>query len=203
MQQVRRLEIGDFVEFVPPTPRARVIQGVASAWHILLIEPQQEVTTVWRMHELGLELYSPIVRRQVQTGRRLPTGRKVMRVAPKPMFPGYAFLPVGVSDLNDVRRVKGVRDILQDVARARLVELPHEAVMAIRTKEYDEHIRYMEETMPKKRRPRFRAGDMIRVDAGPFADAVRRVEQADGAGRVMVLHGMVKLWLEADMVVAA
>lgn len=202
MQQLRRLEIGDFVEFVPPTPRAQVVQGVPASWHIVQIQPQQEVTTVWRMHELGLELYSPIVRARIPTGRRTPQGRQVVRVAPKPMFPGYAFLASGC-DVGVVEATKGVMKVMMDHATQKFIRLPHEAIMAIRTKEYDEHLRYLDEIAPRKRKPQFRTGDMVRVDVGPFADAVRRVEQADGAGRVMVLHGMVKLWLEADMVVAA
>jgi hypothetical protein len=38
-------------------------------WYVVLVEPQQEVTTVWRLHEQGRELYVPIIRRRVKTGR--------------------------------------------------------------------------------------------------------------------------------------
>lgn len=198
---LKDLRVGDFVEFVDRTPRACLVSTVPEAWHIVLIEPQQELTTGWRLHELGLELYSPIVRRQVKTGKMNKSGRKVMRVAPRPMFPGYGFLPTtAVTDLNIIREVKGVRDFLN--VKGKPAWLPHDAIMAIRTKEYDEHLAYLGEIAPKKRVPRFRAGDMVRIETGPFADQIRHVEQADSIGRIMVLHGMVRQWMEQEDVIA-
>ena len=66
-----------------------------SPWYIVLTEPQQEITTVWRMHELGLELYTPIVRERRPTRHRNISGHKICLLKPKPMFPGYGFCPAG------------------------------------------------------------------------------------------------------------
>lgn len=201
---VQRLRIGDFVDFIdkPSASPARLVAAGPVLWHIVLIEPQQEVTTVWRLHELGMEMYSPIVRRKVRTNRRTASGQREMRVAPRPMFPGYSFLSTAATpDLNIVRRVNGVRDFLN--VEGKPAVLPQAAIDAIRAKEFDQHQKYMEEISPRRKRPHLKRGQSVRIENGPFADFVRTIEQVDSLGRIMVLHGMVKHWMEADQVVLA
>jgi hypothetical protein len=75
---------------------------VQSPWFVMLTEPQQDLTTVCRLHELGLEHYVPLLRRRVKTGRIGRNGQKVTRVIAKPTFPGYSFLRTVVSPVARV-----------------------------------------------------------------------------------------------------
>jgi hypothetical protein len=80
-------------ELIDPQPVTAPI--IDPPWYVMLTEPQQDLTTVWRLHELGLEMFVPVLRRRVKTGRIGKNGHKVTRVIAKPMFPGYGFLRVG------------------------------------------------------------------------------------------------------------
>src|SRR3954470_16530228 len=96
-------------ELVDPQPVAVEAVSAPPPWFVMLTEPQQDLTTVWRLHELGLELFVPVIRRRVKTGRTGKNGHKVTRVIAKPMFPGYGFLrTVGINDYRTVEDVRGV-----------------------------------------------------------------------------------------------
>src|SRR4029077_8280943 len=100
-----------------------------SPWFVVLVSPQQEITTVWRLHRLGLELYVPILRRRIRTGRK-HHGRAITRIVARAMFPSYGFLRSGALDTDAILRVYGVRDLLRN-ERGAAVTLPHEAVLAV------------------------------------------------------------------------
>lgn len=171
-----------------------------SPWYIVLTEPQQEITTVWRMHELGLELYTPIVREKRSTQKKDIHGRKIIVMRPKPMFPGYGFVRQrGINDLNAVRAVRGVRDFMRE--RGRPVLLPHEAVMAVFAKQHSEHQEFMR--WKGGRVSPWKHGDMVRIDEGVYSGLVAKIDKIDSKGRLQVLLGMIRHTLPGDMVVAA
>lgn len=174
-------------------------------WYIVLTEPSQEVTTVWRLHEHGHELYVPIIRVRVMTGRTGRKGHKVTRLIPRPMFPGYGLIRrTGISDINDLLKVRGVRQLLRDQGEP--IVLPHEAVLAVFRKQSDKHLEFSRQAM-KRGRPSFKRGDTVKIEAeGSVYDGMlANVDKVDGKGRVEVLLGMAKLrhTLPAEMVVAA
>lgn len=74
--------IGGFTAIVPASP---VIQD-EGRWYVILTEPQQEITPVWRMHELGLELYVPFVREKRSTNKKDKHGRKIVVLKPRREF---------------------------------------------------------------------------------------------------------------------
>lgn len=174
-------------------------------WFIVLVEPNQELTTTWRLHEQGRELYVPIIRRRVKTGRTGKNGQKVTRLIPKPMFPGYGFVRcTGIDDLGKLQDVRGVRDVLRHETSP--VVLPHEAVLAVFRKQTQKHLEFAQESISWRHRPKFKKGASVRVESpGNVYDGyLASIEKDDGKGRVSVLLGKMAIrhTLPADMVVA-
>jgi transcription antitermination factor NusG len=161
----------------------------------MLTEPQQDLTTVWRLHELGLELFVPVVRKRVKTGRIGKNGHKVTRIIAKPMFPGYGFLRFG-SGLASALGTRGIRDFMR-TAVGNPVTLPHAAVLAVFRKQMEEQFKFL-------RRSQFKPGDAVQIDrdGGAWSGMVATVDKIDSKGRIEVLLGMIRHTLPADMVVA-
>ena len=131
-------------------------QMTPSPWFVVLVSSQQEITTVWRLHLLGLELFVPVIRRRIKTGR-VHNGRAITRLVARPMFIGYGFIRSGALDIDAIRNVRGVRDLLRN-ERGEAVTLPHEAVLAVYAKQQEVH----GEFLAQARRPShsFRPGDL-------------------------------------------
>jgi transcription antitermination factor NusG len=175
-------------------------------WYIVLVEPNQELPTVWRLHEQGKELYVPMIRRRIPTGRVGKNGHKLTRVHPRSMFPGYGLIRcTGIESVEDLKSVRGFREVIRDENRKPLV-LSHEAVLAIWRKQSDKHHEFHQE-YTRRNRPKFKPKDTVRVAAegNVYDGLLATVEKDDGKGRIAVLLGMAKLrhTLPADMVVAA
>jgi hypothetical protein len=172
-------------------------------WFVMLTQPQQDLTTVWRLHELGLEMFVPVVRRRVKTGRTGKNGHKVTRTIAKPMFPGYGFLRDIGLDTDAVRATRGIRDFMRN-EQNKFVTLPHRAVLAVFRKQIEEHQDWLQEA-GARRGAKWKRGDTVRVDTdgGAYAGLLATVDKIDSRGRIEVLLGMIRHTLPADMVVAA
>lgn len=173
-------------------------------WYVVLIGAQQELTTVWRLHVLGLEMFTPVLRRRIPTGR-VHRGKPLTRLVVRPMFPSYGFVRVGAAqDIDTVRSVRGVRDFLRN-ERAGFVTIPEAAVAAIYAKQQEELEDFI---ATSRRRRRFASklhlGQRVRVeDGGVYSGLVAPVDRIDASGRIQVLFGMIRHSLPADMVVAS
>lgn len=174
-------------------------------WFIALIEPQMEQGTVWRLHEIGVELYNPIIRRNVKTGRNRPSGQRELRMAPKPMFPGYGFVRVSecIGKFASIKAIRGVRGFLRLDADDQDAILPAEAVEAVRHKEHDEHVKFLKSLSRKSKIPQFKPGDRVIVHEGPYADMVSTIEKVGSSGRIEMLLGMIRVSMQQEMVRAA
>jgi len=173
-----------------------------SPWCVVLTELRQELQNVWRLHELGLELYVPIVRERRATKKKDVHGRKIVVLHPRPMFPGYGFLRTVGRSMAEIEGVRGVNRILRYGATANICLLPHSAIMDIRNIEIEKH----REMLRAKGRPvsRFKRGDLVRVDNGSvYTGLTAHIDSIDAKGRVELLFGMIRHWIPADMVVAA
>lgn len=173
-------------------------------WYVMLTAPQQDITTVWRLHELGLELFVPVVRRRVKTGRTGRNGHKVTRTIAKPMFPGYGFLrDTGSWEFEGVRNVRGVREFMRNEL-GKPVKLAHQAVLAVFRKQIEEQQKWLAEA-GARRGAKWKKGDTVRVDedGGAYAGLLATVDKIDSKGRIEILLGMIRHKLPADMVVAA
>jgi transcription antitermination factor NusG len=173
-------------------------------WLIVLTEPQQDINVVWRLHELGKELFVPVIRKRVKTGRITNKGHKATRVIAKPMFPGYGFLRATSPSTADlILGTRGVRDVMRNV-RGDPVVLPHGAVMAVFRKQNQEHQDWLKAS-GKRRDSVWKRGDTVMVDqeGGAFSGLVGKIDKVDARGRIEILFGMIRHSLPADMVVAA
>ena len=201
MQQLQNL--------IEPQPIASPIEP--SPWFVMLTAPQQDLTTVWRLHELGLEMFVPVIRRRVKTGRIGRNGQKVTRVIAKPMFPGYGFLRATETNSPESliwrerqrTGVRGVREFMRDAAHAPIT-LPHQAVLAVFQKQTQQHWEWLQ-TVGVRRGALWKRGDLVRVDAegGAYAGLVATVDKVCGKDRIELLFGMIRHSVRADMVVAA
>lgn len=169
-----------------------------SPWYVVLTEPQQEVPSVWRCHLLGLELFSPVLRRRVRTGR-VHNRHAITRLVVRPMFPGYGFIRQAEAlNLAKILALRGVRDFLRN-ERDGLVTLPHAAVWAIYAKQQEMH----EEFLTRERPQHFAPGDLVRVaDGGVYSGLIAAVDKINRRGRIEVLFGMIRHSLPAEMVEA-
>ncbi len=177
---------------------------MSDRWYVVLTEPMQAITAVWRLHELGVELFVPIVRRRVPSGRRNRAGQKLLRVAPRPMFPGYGFVRVAqCPDIGLVTDIRGVRDVVRFRADREPITLPDEAIQAVFEEQHARHVEFVFEK--KRKRSPFKRGDAVRVNdaKSPYAGMIANIDRIDGNGRLQVLFGMIRHSLPADMVVAA
>lgn len=189
-------------QLIDPQPIAPPV--VDAPWYVMLTQPQQDLTTVWRLHELGLEMFVPVIRRRVKTGRIGKNGHKVTRVIAKPMFPGYGFLrTIGITDYDKIEDVRGVRGFMLDTF-GEPVTLPHKAVLAVFHKQMEEQQEWLQ-AQRTRRGVIWKRGDQVRLDddAGAYAGLLAVVDKVDSRGRIEVLLGMIRHKLPADMVVAA
>lgn len=173
---------------------------MSSPWYVLITDPQQEIPTVWRIHLLGLELFTPVIRRRIKTGR-VHHGHAITRVVARPMFLSYGFMrKTDVRSTAEILAMRGVRDFLR-TARGELVMLPHDAVLAVFAKQQEVHGEFL---AGQTYRRRYKPGDMIRVaDGGVYSGLVAPVDRISGRGRIEVLFGMIRHSLPAEMVEAA
>lgn len=190
-------EIGNFSAMVSASP---VIPD-EGGWFVVLTEPQQEIPMVWRLHELGLELYVPIVREKRSTNKKDKHGRKIVIMKPRPMFPGYGFIrECGIVDPNAILKVRGARDYLR--IHGAQVMLPHAAILAIYAKQYGEQQAFI--AAKGGRKARFKAGDKVRFGEGSaYEGLIATIDKIDAKGRIEVLFGMIRHTLRDDMVEAA
>ncbi len=192
-------------ELIDPHPITSIIE---SPWYVMLTQPQQDLTTVWRLHELGLEMFVPVIRKRVKTGRVGKNGHKLTRVIAKPMFPGYGFLRATETNSPEslVWRerhgsgVRGIRNFMRDEEN-KPIQLPHLAVLAVFRRQMEEQRMWIEEQAPRRM---WNPGDKVRIDedGGAWAGLVGTIEWANRKGNIGVLLGMIKHTLRADMVVA-
>lgn len=176
-------------------------------WFVVLVEPQQELPAVWRLHEHGLELFTPVIRKRVKTGRIGKKGEKVTRIVARPMFPGYGFIRGGGWNFEDILAVRGVRDFLKQrkpgYVDPQPVVLPDVAVKAVFTRQIEQQHEWIRESGGRQGAA-WKRGDSVRIDEGSvYSGLIATIDKVDGKGRVEILLGMIRHTLPADMVVAA
>lgn len=172
-------------------------------WLVVLTEPQQEIAIVWRLHLMGLEMFTPVIRRRIRTGR-VRHGHVITRLVARPMFPSYGFVRKADIDSSDqLLQVHGVRDVLRASNHAP-VTLPHDAVLAIFAKQQEIQSEFLVSLRHRRFQSNFRTGDRVRVDdGGIYSGLVAAVDGIDAKGRIEVLFGMIRHTLPPTMVVAA
>ena len=170
-------------------------------WFVVLTEPQQEILTVWRLHQEGIELFTPVIRKRVKTGRTGKNGQKVTKVVARPMFPGYGFVQANEGTFGIVLATRGVRDLLYSGDLP--VMLPDAAVRAVFARQTQQQHEWIKECGGRKGSA-WKRGDSVRIDEGSvYSGLIAKIDAVDSKGRIEILLGMIRHTLPADMVIAA
>lgn len=150
-------------------------------WNIVQNEPQRDVLLVNGLRLRGVEPYSPTVWRTVRKRRN------AMHDVQRPLFPGYLFVPAGVSD--SVRETPGFASFMR--VGCELAVLPDEAIEFVRLVEASiEAERQVQLARRARTAHEFSPGQYIRIVEGPLKDFTARIERLDGASQLRLLIDM-------------
>jgi len=139
-------------------------------WACARLEPHRERLALWHLGRVGFETYLPRVREH-----RISHGRKI-EVTP-PLFPGYCFLTIE-AQWHAARWSIGVLGLIMNGAGP--AHVPDSVIDEIRSRERGGLVE-----LP--RREQFRAGDQVRVLAGPLQGLCGLFEGQRAHERCLVL----------------
>ena len=186
---------------------------IKSGWHILLCEPNRELTVVSRLTDRAYEAMCPASYIRRPTNKRDQSGRPVlsMEATPKALIPGYAFVKIAGTNeqCHAIRQVNGVRDFykrptgnpdwpsyakLTDAEVADLRVVDEAALEAFQAAVAAEKRKAEQDALPKEKRTPsvpFQKGKTVRV----FSTALGREvygamieKRAGGTVKIMVDH---------------
>ncbi|MDB5617076.1 transcription termination/antitermination NusG family protein, partial [Tardiphaga sp.] len=148
------------------------MQTTNSGWHIVLCEPNRELTAVSGMTARGFNAMCPADYTRRKTGRKDQNGRPVLSVEPTPkaMIPGYAFVQFeGKRDYEGVKATPGVRGLhfmtVGEGRERRYGILTAKEVQDLRVADAMNFERFQQSVLPKAaRKPdvEFEAGKAVR-----------------------------------------
>lgn len=126
-----------------------------SQWHAIYTRARHEATVARQIARLGL--YSFLPKRNVLSKRK--DRRKIIET---PLFPGYLFAKSKPSDFNKLLSLPGVVKILGSGGKP--IPIPEDEIESVRI--------LVESDLVIKPHPYLRAGDKVRIVAGPLKGAV-------------------------------
>ena len=145
----------------------------AVAWSVARTHRQKEALALRELRRQEFAALCPMLLKTVRRNRRFEERRA-------PLFPGYVFVGIepGGRSLRPVNGTRGVRHLLTD-GEGRPARLPPGFVAFLARQMGDDGVVAF--------RPWLVPGGAVRVNSGPFAALLGRVEALDGQGRVRVL----------------
>lgn len=140
------------------------------SWLLVATKPRSELVARQHLERQGFQVCLPQI-----TLRKRKQGK--WQQVTEPMFPGYVFVGVvlGEHDIAPIRSTQGCRQVVR--FGGQLVPLPHSVMQQL--------LAYG--TAAKQHSPMFSTGQMVRIEAGPFAGLEAVCDQPKGADRVQVL----------------
>lgn len=147
-------------------------------WFAIHTKPHQEQLAAARLRQLDLEVFLPRLRQdQFVCG--------VPRLVTKPLFPGYLF--ARYCPLVSGEAVRYVPGVLRVVGSSKsLIPLEPEIIASIRE-------RIQSDGFVRLQPPKFRPGEKVRIEHGPFAGWMAEVEHEwDDGRRVAILLGVLQ-----------
>lgn len=179
-------------------------QIINSGWHIVLCEPNMELTADEGLRIRGFESFCPSEYADTKTNR-MENGRRVRVMRPKAMITGYDFVrfETGKWDFDGVRRVKGVRDFMKIEGKpAGLLPKEIDRLKFLHVQAHEKHEAYLAKKLAQELayetgepEVEFERGKMVRVD-GPLGEEwIAEMVQQRGSNRVAVL------WKNAKIIV--
>jgi transcriptional antiterminator RfaH len=147
-------------------------------WYVVQTNPREDSIAMSALKQMGIDVYQPFMQKYVFHARKKTLKRY-------PLFPNYLFVNLSSSEenLHKVRWCRGIRRILLD----NYMPIPID-------KDFIEGLKTMEDKEDGViRKPMdFKAGDLVRVKAGPMKDILGVFESWDSdEGRVKILIEMV------------
>lgn len=138
-------------------------------WYVLQVKPRRERPVVAHLQTIEIESYLP----------ELKANRRAVRSGPVPLFPGYLFARFQVPiDLDRVRYSRGVIRVLGNKTHPTAV--PDKVIRTLKSRTGEDGLTDL--------RVKPKAGDVVRIEAGPFQGFLGRIErELDGGQRVMML----------------
>jgi transcription antitermination factor NusG len=170
---------------------------IYSGWHIVLCEPNRELTAVSGMTARGFRAMCPADYIRRKTGRKDQAGRPVLSVEPTPkaMIPGYAFVQFkGKRDYDGVKAVPGVRGFhfmtVGEGKERRYGVLTEREVQDLRVADELNFAKFQQSMLPKsKRKPdvEFETGKAVRFTTKFGREIYGQMMQKKGGGMVKVV----------------
>jgi transcriptional antiterminator RfaH len=182
------------VIIAPPSPQPSLPESLSASWHVVQAHVHAEAKAELHLNRQGFATYLPRYLKRRRHARRTET-------VAAPLYPGYLFV-------NFDPAVHRWRSIQSTVGVTRLVcngEAPaaidRSIIDGLRTREDAEGFIAIES------RPRFAAGDRVRVAEGVFCDCLGLFDGVTDRERVAILLDLlgrkVRVVLDEGFVVAA
>ena len=140
------------------------------SWLLVATKPRSELVARQHLERQGYEVCLPQI---ALRKRKQGTWQQVT----EPMFPGYVFVGVVLGE-HDIAPIRSSQGCLQVVRfGGQLAQLPNSVMQQLLT--YD--------AAPNQYSPKFSPGQVVRMEAGPFAGLEAVFEKPKGADRVQLL----------------
>jgi len=163
-------------------------------WYVVHTRPQAEAVALTNLQRQGYEAYLPLHRRRRRHARRI-------EVVQRPLFPRYLFVALDLETARwrPILSTVGVVNLIMQAERP--APVPAGVVERIKTAITDGEFDIISAL------GRLTPGSSVRINEGPFADLVARLQSATDADRVKVLLELfgrkVLITLRAEQVEAA
>ena len=168
-----KIEVHDTAKNSSPGASEPVAQAVVyGKWSALTTHRHRELLAIEQLTRQGFKVYCPFLRKQVRHARRSYD-------APRPMFPGYAFIkhPQSEARWRPILSTIGVKTVLMIGGRPGL--LPAGFVENLKAREIEGVI--------CKPQDAFRIGQQVTIQGGPFDGLIGQICDLRENDRVIVL----------------
>ncbi len=143
---------------------------MTDAWFAVNTKPHREFLAADHLRRQGFEVFLPASRRQIRHARKVST-------KPTAYFPGYLFVAQNSAQWRSIMGTRGVRQLVMAGDQPALA--PNALVELLRS--HCNPDGYLEYQGP------LHVGDQVRIEAGPFADFIGKIETLGPNDRVSVL----------------
>ena len=141
-------------------------------WCIIQIKPNSYDRAILNLERQGFEAFLPQIKKTVRQNNKFVDMKHYV-------FPGYMFVSFNqdLKEWGKINSTYGVSRVLTFNNKPALIK--HDLILALKDRyEIDKNLTIKEE---------LQAGDSIKLNSGPFADLLLRVDSAEGKNRIWVL----------------
>lgn len=149
------------------------------SWIVAATHPNKERLAVDNLQRQGFRPYCPRIRKRIRHARQV-------RVALRPLFPGYVFIRLDphLEQWRSIASTFGIRSLIRFGERPGTV--PAQFVSDLLATEEEGAV-----ALPRAR-DRYQAGEKVRVQQGPFEGLIATVLSASECDRITVLMDLLR-----------